>query len=578
MKEEFVSLQEDVSASPLYSEDLAPVPAEKRTWNTWHLAFVWVGMAVCIPTYMMAAFMIKAGMSWYASLIVIGLANLVITIPMVLNGHAGVKYGIPFPVLGRAAFGIHGIHLPAILRAIVACGWFGIQTWLGGLACYAIWNAATGNVDPNPNGLNLGEFGGFSAFWVINMYFVWKGTESIKWLEEYSAPILIAMGIALIIWGTTTAGGFGIVLDQSKQLEQATIVWVDDYSIAIHPIKHVDGSNKATAYQMDYGDDVEMPWENIAGDQAAIVVQSDMLIKAKAVTGTHASVMLRTSGEDGKMRYSRPVVIDPQQRQGSEGAGMLWTYLLAFTGMVGFWATMSLSIADITRFTKTQKAQVRGQFLGLPGTMMLYSFVGIFVTCAAVVNFKDILVAEDAPWDPVSLLSRFENPVIVILAQIMMLIATLSTNIAANVIAPANAFSNLSPKRINFKTGGTITGIVGILICPWWLMDDISPALVFVSGLLGPVLGIMIADYYVVRKKELQLAELFKLQGAYTYAGGFNMTALVAMSLGIIVALVGYFVPAVDFLYKLSWFTGFGVAFLVYVLGMKRPSAIAHAK
>jgi cytosine/uracil/thiamine/allantoin permease len=568
MKEEFITLTEDVSASPLYSADLAPVPGDKRTWNTWHLAFVWVGMAVCIPTYMLASAMIKMGMSWIGALCVIGLANLVITIPMVLNGHAGVKYGIPFPVLGRSAFGIYGIHVPALLRGIVACGWFGIQTWVGGLACYAIWNAATGGIDPP--GLNLGEFVSFGVFWVVNMYFIWKGTESIKWLEEFSAPILILMGIALIVWGATTAGGFGIVLDQSKQLETQSIEWINESTVAIHPIKNLDGTNRATAYQMNYGGGLITSWTAIAPNEAAITVRSDLLLKAENLNGTKATVTLQATGPDGKIFESVPVTIDPANLKTSQFGGTLWLYILSFTGMVGFWATMSLSIADITRFTKTQKAQVRGQFIGLPGTMMIYSFVGIFVTCAAVVNFKDVLLADDAPWDPVSLLSRFESPIVVILAQIMMLIATLSTNIAANVIAPANAFSNLSPKHISFKTGGTLTGIIGILICPWWLMNDISPALVFVSGLLGPVLGIMIADYFVVRKKELQLAELFKVKGAYTYSAGFNLVAVAAMVLGVGAALIGFFVPSLEFLYKLSWFTGFGVAFLVYVIGMRK--------
>jgi cytosine/uracil/thiamine/allantoin permease len=568
MKEEFVSLQEDVTSSPLYSEDLAPVSAERRTWNMWHLAFVWVGMAVCIPTYMMAAFMIKEGISWWASLLVIGLANVVITIPMALNGHAGVKYGIPFPVLGRSAFGIHGIHFPAILRAIVACGWFGIQTWLGGLACYAIWNAATGSTDPDPNALNLGEFVGFGVFWVINMFFVWKGTNSIKWLEEYSAPILILMGILLIIWGAVTAGGFGIVLDQSKQLERPAVQYAPAQGLLIHPIQDVNLHNKADAYQVHYLPTDSTGWLPIAPN-ASEIIHNDAQLQAFAAQGTaQATVTLRTASQSSQPMYSKPVAIALVAPK--PATSVFWVYILAFTAMVGFWATMSLSIADITRYTKTQKAQIRGQFIGLPGTMMLYSFVGIFVTCAAVVNFQDVLLADDAPWDPVSLLSRFDNPVVVIVAQIFMLIATLSTNIAANVIAPANAFSNLSPKRISFKMGGTIAGILGIVICPWWLMNDIAPALVFISGLLGPVLGIMIADYFVIRKKELQLAELFKLRGAYTYTGGFNLVALAALLLGMLVALVGYFVPAVDFLYNMSWFSGFGVAFVVYVLGMRR--------
>ena len=239
--------------------------------------------------------------------------------------------------------------------------------------------------------------------------------------------------------------------------------------------------------------------------------------------------------------------------------------------MVGFWATMSISIADITRYAATQKDQVAGQFIGLPGTMMLYSFVGIFVTCAAVINFQDVLIADDAPWDPVSLIAKFKNPVVVIIAQIFMIIATLSTNIAANVIAPANAFSNLFPKKISFRMGGIITGIIGILIAPWWLLNEISGFLIFVSGLLGPVLGILIADYYFIRKKTLALAELYKEEGAYSYGKtGFNKAAMIALFAGIFLALIGYWVPQLNFLYTLSWFTGFIISFVLYYLLMKK--------
>jgi NCS1 family nucleobase:cation symporter-1 len=249
----------------------------------------------------------------------------------------------------------------------------------------------------------------------------------------------------------------------------------------------------------------------------------------------------------------------------------LWSYLLWLTAMVGFWATMSISIADITRYSATQNDQITGQFLGLPLTMMLYSFVGIFVTCAAVINFKDVLIAEDAPWDPVSLIAKFENPVVVIIAQIFMIIATLSTNIAANVIAPSNAFSNLWPKKINFKTGGVITGIIGIVIAPWWLLNEISGFLIFVSGLLGPVLGILIADYFVIRKKEMVLSELYKEDGMYSYGKtGFNKAAMISLFVGVFLALIGYWVPALNFLYSLSWFTGFIIAFIVYYLLMKK--------
>ena len=182
MKEEIVELTEDVSDSPLYNKDLAPVPPAGRTWRVWDLAAIWVGMAVCIPTYMLASFMIKLGLLWYEALIIIGFANVIVTIPMVLNGHAGVKYGIPFPVLGRASFGTRGVHIPAVIRGLVACGWFGIQTWIGGLAIYAIW-CTIWNIDMSA-GLTLGKFVSFGIFWLVNLYFIWKGTESIRWLES----------------------------------------------------------------------------------------------------------------------------------------------------------------------------------------------------------------------------------------------------------------------------------------------------------------------------------------------------------------------------------------------------------
>jgi len=242
----------------------------------------------------------------------------------------------------------------------------------------------------------------------------------------------------------------------------------------------------------------------------------------------------------------------------------IWGYILWLTAMVGFWATMSISIADITRYARSQTEQVVGQFLGLPGTMVLYSFIGIFVTFAAIVNFQDVLISQDAPWDPVSLLSRFDNPTVVIISQLFMIIATLSTNIAANVIAPANAFANVFPKKLDFRRGGIITGIIGIIICPWWILNEISGILIFVSGLLGPVLGILLCDYYIVRKKNLNLFGLYQTDGEYSYKSGFNPAAMIALVIGILLALIGYWIPALSFLYNLSWFTGFLISFVLY--------------
>lgn len=555
-------LEIDMSSSPLYSEDLAPVSAKDRTWSTWHLAAIWIGMAVCIPTYLLASYMIKSGLSWIEALLIIGLSNLIITIPMVLNGHAGVKYGIPFPVIGRASFGIRGVHIASVLRGIVACGWFGIQTWIGGLAIYAIFNVFSG-ADSSAV-LSLGHFVGFALFWLINIYFVWKGTETIKWLEEFAAPILIGMGVLLIIWGATQAGGFKVVLDQSVRLGQpsATIQTNPQGTyLIIHPLKDTSGQQyKADEYALLLaGQNTEPQWQSLQSLEP-IPIESDLASEYR--------LQFRKQS-DGNYLYSStvtPLVEASDQPKESK----IWSYILWLTAMVGFWATMAISIADITRFAKSQKAQVAGQFIGLPGTMMLYSFVGIFVTCAAVINFKDILVADDAPWDPVQLLARFESPWVVIVSQLFLLIATLSTNIAANVIAPSNAFSNLFPKHISFRMGGVITGLVGIAICPWWLLDEISSILIFISGLLGPILGILLCDYFLIRKKTMQLAELYNPQGAYLYRSGFNPAAMISLGVGIGLALAGFWIESLSFLYSFSWFTGFFVSFILYYFLMKR--------
>ena len=578
MPNENLELDNALKSSSLYSDDLAPIPLSKRTWNKWNLAALWVGMAVCIPTYILASYMIKTGLSWQAALIIIGLANAVITIPMVLNGHAGVKYGIPFPVVGRAAFGHRGIHIPSFLRAIVACGWFGVQTWIGGLALYSIWNAATGATASV--GLDVGKFIGFGIFWLINIYFIWKGTESIKWLEDWSAPILILIGILLIGWGVKEGGGFKNVLTQSKQLERPTASFSPNTKmVTLNYLRNSDNSPKAAMVNMWVplvkGGDFEMGWVDVIWTFLDPQMASPRLVNLGKIpdqvdyagieNGTRP-LKIQVKNKENTSSIVQGTVENP-----SKTANM-WSYILWFTAMVGFWATMSISISDITRFAKSQDDQIKGQFIGLPGTMIFYSFVGIFVTCAAVVVFKDVLVTEDAPWDPVSLVSKFKSPMVVIFAQIAMIIATLSTNIAANVIAPAYAFSNMFPKTISFKMGGVIAGIVGILICPWWLMNEISNLLLFVSGLLGPILGILLCDYFIIRHKTLNISALFQINGEYSFRSGFNPCALIAMVLGVLSALIGKWVPALDFLFSLSWFTGFAVAFGVYYFLMKRDN------
>lgn len=577
MKDEIAAIRKKLSGSPLFSEHSAPIPKEKRTWNLWNLAAIWIGMAVCIPTYILASYMIKSGISWQASLIIIVLANLIITVPMVLNGHAGVKYGISFPVLGRASFGTNGIHIAAIIRAVVACGWFGIQTWIGGLAFYAIWNAITGN--QGSVGLDIGKFIGFGLFWLVNLYFIWNGTESIKWLESFAAPILILMGILLIIWGSYNAGGFKVVMEQGKQFEYPTAILSNNngtLEIQLNPLKNEQGSFKANEFRVSVptksGKKKHLAWKEFNPESNIFSLTGTEIDKTAVLTsGEPVDLQFRKVTKKSTIESSTISLVLTKNAEAGSGV-KFWKYIVWLTAMVGFWATMSISIADITRYVRTQTQQVLGQFLGLPGTMVLYSFIGIFVTFAAIVNFQDILISQDAPWDPVSLLARFDNTTVVIISQVFMIIATLSTNIAANVIAPANAFANILPKKLDFRRGGIITGIIGIIICPWWILDEINNILVFVSGLLGPVLGILLCDYYIIRKKKLNLFGLYQTDGEYSYKSGFNLAAMIALAIGVMLALIGYWIPSLSFFYNLSWFTGFIISFVLYYVIYKHLS------
>jgi len=455
-----------VDHSPLINKDIAPTKISQRTWGTYNIAALWIGMSVCIPTYMLASGLIAGGMNWWQALMTITLGNVIVLIPMVLNAHAGTKYGIPFPVLARASFGTLGSNVPALLRAVVACGWFGIQTWIGGQAL----NSMIILLLPQWAIFEWGPAAGFLIFWAMNVYFIVKGTESIRWLESASAPFLILVGLGLLAWAYVRGGGWGPILSQPSKFQTAGEFW----------------------------------------------------------------------------RFFVP----------------------SLTGMVGFWATLSLNIPDFSRYAKSQRAQMLGQAIGLPPTMALYSFIGVAVTSATV------LIFGEAIWDPVVLLSKFENPVVILLALISLLVATLTTNIAANVVSPANDFANLLPKKISFKTGGLITAVLGIVMMPWKLLSDygtyIFGWLIGYSSFLGPIAGVLIADYFLVRKQKLNVHDLYVRGGEYEFTGGFNMKAIYALAAGVVVALIGLQVEPLRFLYDYAWFVGFAVAFAVYAAIMKR--------
>jgi NCS1 family nucleobase:cation symporter-1 len=459
----------------LYNHDLAPATAAQRTWTWRSFSALWVGMVVCIPTYTLAGGLISSGLSAMQAVLLVFLGNIIVLVPMLLTGAMGTKYGVPFPVLLRSSFGPRGAQVAALARALVACGWFGINTWLGGSAIYVALNLLSGNALAGTAlpliGIDAGQLACFLAFWALHLYFIRNGTESIRWLEQLSAPFLIVMGLALLYWAYVQAHGFG------------------------------------------------------------------QMLSAPATTTA------------------------------------FWpTFIGGLTAMVGFWATMALNICDFTRFSRSQRDQVIGQALGLPLPMALFAFIGVAVTSATVV------VYGKAIWNPVDLAAKMGG-MGVVASLFVLLIATLTTNIAANVVSPAYDFSNFAPSRISFRAGGYITAGIGIAIFPWKLLESASTYifswLIGYSALLGPIAGIMIADYYLIRRRKLSVDALFQYQGRYRGTGGWNLKGLAALAIGIVpnlpgfahsVGLVAGVAPIWDTIFTGAWFVGFFLAAGVYIL------------
>lgn len=476
----------------LWNADLAPTPPAERTWGSQAYASLWVAMVACVPTYMLAGGLIAAGMNWRQAVLTVFLGNIIVLLPMMAIGHMGAKYGVPFPVLLRAAFGPQGAKIPALARGLVACGWFGINTWVGGSAIYVILNALTGNAfvgAPLPIlGIDLAQTLSFLVFWASHLYFIRHGTESIRWLETLAAPFLLTMALALLGWAYVTAGGFGEMLSAPSQF-----------------------------------------------------------VKGGAKEGQFFA-----------------------------------TFIISLTAMVGFWATMALNIPDFTRFAKSQKAQIIGQAIGLPLPMALFAFISVAVTSATVTIYGEAI------WNPVELAGRMGG-VSVIFALAALVIATLTTNLAANVVAPAYGFSNLAPSKISFRMGGYITAGIGIAIFPWKLVEDagsyIFTWLVGYSALLGPIAGILIADYFLLRRTHLEVDDLFRNKGVYAAQNGWNAAGLTAFAIGVAPNLPGFFhaagfagsAPAVfDAIYGYAWFVGFAVAAAVYTLMTRGRSPAAR--
>jgi NCS1 family nucleobase:cation symporter-1 len=463
-----------VEQSALYNEDLAPVPIAKRTWTTYNFAALWISMAHCIPTYMLSAGLMAAGMSWSQALVTVLLGNTIVLIPILLNSHPGTKYGIPFPVFARAAYGTLGSNVPALMRALVACGWFGIQAWIGGEALNTFfasivprWSSLLG---PGFGGHSGTEWLSFLLFWGLNVWIVYRGMDLLRHVETWAAPFVLVMTGALLVWAVTEANGFGPLLSQPGKFP--------------------------------------------------------------------------TLGS------------------------FLPIFIPSLTAMIGFWATLSLNMPDFTRFGRSQREQVVGQVVALPTTMFVFAAMGVLITSATSIIYGEVI------WDPIKLVGRFESPLVIAIAMFTAVVATLAVNIAANVVSPANDFANAFPRFIRFSTGGLITGILGILIQPWRLLADPSGYifnwLLGYSGGLGSIAGVLIADYWLVRRKRLALEDLYLIEGRY---GRWNWVGIGATAAGCAAAWGGLVWPVMRPLYDYAWFVGFAVAGGAYLLAARAARA-----
>jgi NCS1 family nucleobase:cation symporter-1 len=471
--------------SPLYNEDLAPLKLSQRNWSTYNYAALWAAMCACIPTYMISSGLIASGMNWWQAIITVLLGNTIVLLPILANSHPGTKYGIPFPVFARASYGTFGSNLPAIMRAVVACGWFGIQAWIGGQAIDGFfkalipgWHTLLGA--QSIEGHALTEWLSFAIFWSLNILIIYKGMDLLKKVQGIAAPFVLVMTICLAYWAVSHAHGLGDMLAQKSKYKSL----------------------------------------------------SEFL----------------------------PVFIP------------------SLTAMIGFWATLSLNMPDFTRFGRSQKEQTIGQAVALPLAMAVFSALSIIITSAALEIYPNVPPAE--LWDPVKLISRFENPFVVAIAMFTVSLATLSVNIAANVVSPANDFANAFPKYITFKRGGLITGVAGLILQPWKLIADpsgyIFTWLLGYSGGLGSIAGILIVDYWIVRKKQLQLPDLYLNPGVYTFNSGWNPAAVIATIIGCASAWIGAIFPPAHIFYEYGWFVGLFVSGLVYWLMMNSSRTAAN--
>ncbi|KAK8935914.1 hypothetical protein KSP39_PZI013034 [Platanthera zijinensis] len=446
------------------SSDIAPIPSSARNFTALDMAGLWVSLVVGIPSYYLAGSLVDLGMSWQQGVATVSFANLLLLLPLTLSAFPGTRHGLSFPILARSAFGPRGALIPSLLRSLVACGWFSIESWIGGRAILLL-------LFKSPS-FSL-QFLSYIFFCSAQIAIIWPGMDSIRRLEKYSAPILILLTSSLLFWSCTASGGLGPIFALKSRLSP------DEF----------------------------------------------------------------------------------------------WTvFFPALNANISFWATVALNIPDFSRYARSQRDQILGQ-AGLPLFMGLFTFVGIAVTSST----QSILGRVIS--DPIHLLAEIGGPLTKLISILGITLATITTNIAANAVAPANALVSFNPSVFTFRRGVLVTVLISVLFRPWKLLGS-SESFVYTwllgsSALIGPVLGIMLVDYYLVKGMELDVEELYSddSRGRYYYSAGYNLTAMAALVAGVLPVVPGFlnklgitsntcgFFLGV---YNNAWFASFFLSGIVY--------------
>ena len=482
----------ELASSKYYNDDLAPTTVAERNWTTYSIAMLWVGMSICIPSLSLSSGLIGMGVSPWLAVLNVALGNIIILIPIQLNSQIGTKYGIPFPLFARLTFGTNGAQVPALLRALTACGWTSVQAWVGGgavgamIGCFAskFADASWTMGLPSWGGIQTvqgGQFIGYVIFIIFIAWIAYTGMDQIKWIQNIGGPLLIAIMLALMFW-----------------------------SMSIVP----EGSGGV----MSQGNDAELIAQN---------------------------------------------------------GGFTLVYLSGLMGNIAFWATMALNIPDFSRYAKSQSAQFRGQMYGMPLPMAFCAFVGAYYAQATKLAFGE------AMFDPTGVLYHIDNKIVIFIAAIGTIAATVTTCVAANVVAPANGISNIKPDKITYKHGVIITiAIAFFILQAWWIYGSGAAYFTWMNAygtILAPIAAIFIADYFVVKQKRIDVAGLFKgPEGRYWYSNGINWAAIIAWVVAFIFPLLTYFGASggfFTFVNSINYVWSFVLGFVVYVCLMKTSLA-----